>query len=271
MSATASSATLEVENKAEVKTSTEKKEKKTTKRESTSSKAEKKPSSRKKVESILPQLLNFDADMRKKWLRNDEATLLGTDEVGRGCLAGPVVAVAVNLPSISKSDDLHELLSRLNDSKKLSAAAREELAEVLKKHCNYAVAEASVEEIDEINILQASFVAMNRAIDKLSVSNSSVVLVDGNQKVSRLELRQILVIGGDGISASIAAASIIAKVHRDKLMSELHNDFPHYNWFSNKGYGSKDHRDAIHQHGLTVWHRKSFCERVMNEQLSLMT
>lgn len=267
MSATSSSATLNVEN--EAKTST-KKEKKSPKLDSAAPKAEKKTSSRKKMESILPQLLNFDADMRKKWLRNDEATLLGTDEVGRGCLAGPVVAVAVKLPAISKNEDLHELLSRLNDSKKLSATAREELAEVLRRHCDYAVAEASVDEIDEINILQASFVAMNRAINKLSVSDSSVVLVDGNQKVSRLELRQILVVGGDGISASIAAASIIAKVHRDKLMSELHNDFPHYNWFSNKGYGSKDHRDAIHEHGLTVWHRKSFCERLMNEQLSLI-
>ncbi len=270
MSATISSATLDLDKKLEKKASSTERAKKSTKTDSAAPKTEKKPSGRKKVESILPKLLEFDADMRKKWLRNDDSVLLGTDEVGRGCLAGPVVAVAVNLSSIDQNAEIHQLLSRLNDSKKLTANAREELAEVLRKNCEYAIAEASVDEIDEINILQASFVAMNRAIKKLSVTNSSVVLVDGNQKVSHLDLRQILVIGGDGISASIAAASVIAKVHRDKLMGELHNDFPHYNWFSNKGYGSKDHRDAIQEHGLTIWHRKSFCERLMNEQLSLI-
>lgn len=232
----------------------------------TKSKADKPASS---GERIL-ELLAFDAQMRKKWLRHPKSHLLGTDEVGRGCLAGPVVAAAVHLPAQSADSDFMTLLSRLNDSKKLSPQVRQELSVELKSRCSYAIAEASVDEIDKINILQASFLAMNRAIEKLSVDKTeAVVLVDGNRKISNQTLRQILVIGGDGLSASIAAASVIAKVYRDDLMCRLHEDFPHYQWNSNKGYGAKVHRDAILEHGLTEWHRKSFCVKLGSEQLTL--
>lgn len=215
------------------------------------------------------QLLAFDGTMRKKWLRDPAAILIGTDEVGRGCLAGPVVAAAVQIKNFSSQKAVASLFAGLDDSKKLTPAFREELAVVLRQHCCYAIGEASVEEIDEINILQASFLAMCRAINQLSLPESSVVLVDGNRKVTGLSLRQIVVVGGDGISASIAAASVIAKVHRDALMCQLHSEHPHYFWDSNKGYGSKTHCHAIISHGLSPFHRKSFCSRIMNEQLSI--
>lgn len=222
-----------------------------------------------KKQEKIAQLLSFDAEMRRKWLRKPEAILLGTDEVGRGCLAGPVVAAAVQLPDISAGSELAAALISLNDSKKLSPQTREELAEVLVANCRFAIAQASVEEIEKINILQASFLAMRRAIRKLAVPESSVILVDGNQRIAKLDLRQIQVIGGDGISASIAAASVIAKVYRDTMMCRLHEEYPEYQWEGNKGYGSKDHRDAIVEHGLTPWHRKSFCSKILQEQMSL--
>lgn len=258
MTATTRSATIELEKDNQVSD------------RSTSTKKAKPSAKTKSDSNKLEELLAFDSQMKKKWVRQKEALLLGTDEVGRGCLAGPVVAVAVSLPSKENLTEILALLSRLNDSKKLSAKVRQELSDVLTKNCHYAIAESSVEEIDRINILQASFLAMNKAIQKLSVPDSSVVLVDGNQKVSQLNLRQILVVGGDGISASIAAASVIAKVYRDNLMCQLHEEFPHYQWHSNKGYGSKDHRDAILEHGLSSWHRQTFCSRIGQEQLSLL-
>jgi ribonuclease HII len=215
----------------------------------------------------IVQLLDFDTEMVSKWLRQPEALLIGTDEVGRGCLAGPVVAAAVQIPDLSSQSDLATLLSRLNDSKKLSPRRRQELAAVLQKNCRYAVGEACVEEIERINILQASFLAMTRAIAQLQLPDSSVVLVDGNKKICGLSLRQIVVVGGDGISASIAAASVIAKVYRDGLMCNLYEEFPQYRWNSNKGYGSKDHCQAILTHGLTPWHRPSFCTRLCQSKL----
>lgn len=218
----------------------------------------------------IVQLLGFDSWMAGKWLRHPGAVLIGTDEVGRGCLAGPVVAAAVQLPDLSSSSELAKLLVQLDDSKKLRAESREGLSEVLRANCRFAIGEASVEEIDRINILQASFLAMQRAIEQLQVARSSAILVDGNKKITGLTLRQICVVGGDGISASIAAASVIAKVYRDSLMCKLHEEYPHYQWCSNKGYGSKDHRDAMLEHGLTPWHRQSFCTKIMQEQLSIL-
>jgi ribonuclease HII len=220
--------------------------------------------------SKLAQLLKFDAEMKRKWVRSENAVIVGTDEVGRGCLAGPVVAAAVVLPAIDKKSDLAKALAALNDSKKLSPAVREEISAVLKANCRYAIAEGSVEEIDKINILNASLSAMRSAISELNVHAASAVLVDGNRKIADLQQQQILVIGGDGTSAAIAAASVIAKVHRDNLMARLHDDYPHYCWNSNKGYGSKSHCAAIIEHGLTTLHRKSFCSRIVNEQLSLL-
>lgn len=217
----------------------------------------------------LVQLLAYDSRMSGELVRQNGGFLVGTDEVGRGCLAGPVVAAAVLLPNFSHKSELAKKLARLDDSKKLQARSREELAAVLKANCQFAIGQATVEEIDEINILQASFLAMRRAIEQLSLPAFSTILVDGNKKVRGVKFRQVAVVGGDGISASIAAASVIAKVHRDDLMRKLHEKYPYYQWASNKGYGSKDHRDAIQEHGLTSWHRKSFCSKLMQEQLSL--
>lgn len=189
--------------------------------------------------------------------------LVGVDEVGRGCLSGPVVAAAVILPQIGKKSFLAEELSELNDSKALTQRQRERLSEILRANCRFAIAEASPAEIDQINILQASLLAMRRAIDALlsrveSTPEQLLLLVDGNQKVKGLELEQITVIQGDSRSASIAAASVIAKVYRDALMLELSHQHPAYSWHSNKGYGSKAHRAAIAEHGVTMWHRLSF-------------
>ena len=189
--------------------------------------------------------------------------LMGVDEVGRGCLSGPVVAAAVILPQIAKKSFLAEELSDLNDSKALSQKQRERLAGILRANCRFAIAEASPAEIDQINILQASLLAMRRAIDALLLNvaiapEQLLLLVDGNQKVKGLKLEQITVIQGDSHSASIAAASVIAKVYRDALMLELSQQHPVYGWHSNKGYGSKAHRAAIAEHGVTKWHRLSF-------------
>ncbi|MBX9686202.1 MAG: ribonuclease HII [Candidatus Obscuribacterales bacterium] len=230
----------------------------------------KEPAKKKSAADKTQSLFAFDREIAGKNLRKPGAVLLGTDEVGRGCLAGPVVAAAVQLPDLSVESDLANLLRGLNDSKKLSPQKRQELAALIKTNCRYAIAESSVEEIDKINILQASFLAMRRAISQLELPDASVILVDGNQKISKLELRQIMVIGGDGISASIAAASVIAKVYRDELMSSLSSTFPQYRWDSNKGYGSKDHRDAILEHGLSIWHRQSFCRKIENTQLNIV-
>lgn len=218
----------------------------------------------------LKKLLSFDREMTGKWVKKQGAILLGTDEVGRGCLAGPVVAAAVHLSDIEADSDLAALLTTLDDSKKMSAPKREDISEVLKSRCRFAIAESSVDEIDQMNILQASLLAMKRALAELGPPPGTVILIDGNKTITEVRFRQIAVIGGDAISASIAAASVLAKVYRDSLMKELHEQFPAYRWDSNKGYGSKDHRDAIQEHGLTSWHRKSFCAKLQVEQLSLL-
>lgn len=184
----------------------------------------------------------------------------GCDEVGRGCLAGPVVAASVILPQ-----DYHN--PWINDSKKLSKSNREELiSEIKEKSLAWAIAEASVEEIDQINILYASFLAMKRAVLQLSLAPEHL-LIDGNRWKSDLKLPYTCVIKGDGKFASIAAASILAKVYRDELMEKLALDFPHYAWERNAGYPTKAHRDGIQIHGSTIWHRKSF--QVLPSQLGL--
>jgi ribonuclease HII len=208
----------------------------------------------------LERMLAFDADALRHGTDTgtELAILIGTDEVGRGCLAGPVVAAAVILPKIKRGSELFLKLARLNDSKLVPPAVREQLAEVLKTNCSFAVAEASVAEIDTINILNASLLAMRRAVQQLKIKSAQLVLVDGNRKVPRLRGTQMPVIQGDSQSASIAAASIIAKVHRDHLMRQLAHFHPQYGWHSNKGYGSSEHRAALAEHGRTPWHRLSF-------------
>lgn len=177
----------------------------------------------------------------------------GVDEVGRGCLAGDVYACAVILPGGFPYD----IMQQLQDSKKLTAKKREYLAEQIKKHATYNIGIATVEEIDEINILHAAMLAMQRAVEGLS-TNAEVCLIDGNRapKIANRELETV--IKGDSLSCSIAAASIIAKVERDAKMAELAIQFPHYAWENNAGYGTKAHLFGIEQFGVTKWHRKSF-------------
>jgi ribonuclease HII len=190
-----------------------------------------------------------------------EFTEAGCDEAGRGCLAGPVYAAAVILPP----DFKHKLL---NDSKQLSDAQRREVRPYIEeKAIAWAVASMSVDEIDELNILRASFAAMHKAIAQLKTT-PGFLLIDGNRfKPAYPGIPHACIIGGDGKYKSIAAASILAKTHRDDYMDALHKEFPHYNWLKNKGYGTAKHRAAIVQHGLTTHHRKSF--RQLPDQLEL--
>jgi ribonuclease HII len=175
----------------------------------------------------------------------------GCDEAGRGCLAGPVFAGAVILPP-----DFRNPL--LNDSKKLNEKTRYALREViLKEALDWSVARVDAPEIDNINILNASFKAMHLALDALN-NPPSFILVDGNRFKPYREIPHATIIKGDGIYASIAAASILAKTFRDDFMLEQHELFPYYNWKKNKGYGTADHRKAIKIHGNCYLHRLSF-------------
>lgn len=181
----------------------------------------------------------------------DQLIEAGCDEAGRGCFAGPVFAAAVILPR-----DFHHPL--LNDSKLLTPEERKELKPFIKANAlAYSVAMVDNDEIDRINILKASFKAMHLALDKLR-KKPGLLLIDGNRFTSYKNLRHECIIKGDGIYASIAAASVLAKTHRDSYMRQLHKEFPHYNWKSNKGYGTVEHRNAILEFGLCKYHRKSF-------------
>lgn len=175
----------------------------------------------------------------------------GCDEAGRGCLAGPVFAAAVILPKKA----IHPLL---NDSKQLSEGERNLLRPVIeKKALAYAVAMVDHEEIDRINILQASLKAMHLAIDLLNI-RPELLLIDGNRFIPYFGIAHQTVIGGDGIYASIAAASILAKTYRDEYMLQLHAEHPCYDWKQNKGYGTLAHRRYIKEHGFSPYHRKTF-------------
>lgn len=175
----------------------------------------------------------------------------GCDEAGRGCLAGSVYAAAVILPSDYKNTDL-------NDSKQLTAKRRNELREVIKRDAvAWAVGIVTPEEIDRINILNASILAMHRALDGLSVRPQAII-IDGNRFKPYAALPYTTIVKGDGKYLSIAAASILAKTFRDDYMDALAAEYPQYDWLSNKGYPTKRHREAIRQHGITPYHRKSF-------------
>ena len=181
----------------------------------------------------------------------------GLDEVGRGCLAGPVVAAAVILPP----DFSHNLL---NDSKQLSAYQRHKIEEeILTSAIAYAVAEVSHKEIDRINILQASFLAMHHAVDQLTVVPEHL-LVDGNRFVPYPMIPHTCIVKGDSLYLSIAAASILAKNHRDRLMEKLAIEYPHYGWERNVGYPTAQHRKGIQLHGPSPFHRMSF--RLLKEE-----
>lgn len=175
----------------------------------------------------------------------------GCDEAGRGCLAGPVVAAAVILPA-----NFHHPL--LNDSKKLSEKQRAWLRPIIEQEAlAWAVAEVSAGEIDQINILRASFQAMHRALDQLAL-RPEFLLIDGNRFQPYEGIPHACMIKGDGRFASIAAASVLAKTHRDELMERLHHDYPQYAWNQNKGYPTETHRAAVLQLGSSPHHRKTF-------------
>lgn len=174
--------------------------------------------------------------------------IVGVDEAGRGPLAGPVVAAAVIL--------CPDGIVGLDDSKKLSASRRARLEAEIKAKCHWAVGMACVEEIDAINILQATMLAMTRAVEALEIE-PALVMVDGN-RLPRWRYKAEAFIGGDAIHPCISAASIIAKEHRDRIMIAADNDYPGYGWASNKGYGAAAHMDALKRLGPTPLHRKSF-------------
>ncbi len=184
----------------------------------------------------------------------------GCDEAGRGCLAGPVVAGAVILPP----DFRHELL---NDSKKLTEKQREKLRPIIEEAAlAWAVAYVHHDEIDKINILNASFLAMHRAVDQLKLKPKHL-LIDGNRFKPYDGIEHTCVVKGDGKYLSIAAASILAKTHRDEYMEKMHDEYPQYDWKKNKAYPTKAHRAAIKEHGVSPIHRMSF--KLLDEQLSL--
>lgn len=186
----------------------------------------------------------------------------GCDEAGRGCLAGPVFAAAVILPK----DFYHPLL---NDSKQLAENQRDLLRKVIEKEAlAWSVAQVDAPEIDRINILKASFLAMHRALDGLR-RRPEFILVDGNRFYAYAAVPHLCVVKGDGKYAAIAAASVLAKTWRDEYMLRLHDEFPHYDWQSNKGYPTEAHREAIRKHGITPYHRRSFRLLPQGEQLEL--
>jgi len=175
----------------------------------------------------------------------------GCDEAGRGCLAGSVYAAAVIFPPDYNNPEL-------NDSKKLSAKKRYELRKIVERDAiAWAVGIVTAEEIDKINILNASILAMHRALDQLKVRPEAVI-VDGNRFKKYRDLPHTTIVKGDGKYLSIAAASILAKTFRDDYMDELAEQYPQYDWKSNKGYPTKKHRAAIKQYGITPFHRKSY-------------
>jgi ribonuclease HII len=195
----------------------------------------------------------------KKWFLKNKVEA-GTDEAGRGCLAGPVVAAAVILPA----DFDHPLL---NDSKQLTEKQREILRPFIEKNAlAFGVSYVFEKEIDEINILQASILAMHFAIEKLTIEPEHII-VDGNKFKPYKNIPHTTIVKGDAKFMSIAAASVLAKTYRDDFMQNLDLEFPNYDWKQNKGYPTLSHRNAIREYGITVYHRKSF--RLLPEQLKL--
>jgi ribonuclease HII len=186
----------------------------------------------------------------------------GCDEAGRGCLAGAVFAAAVILPPGFVCEDL-------NDSKQLTEKQRDQLRPLIEKEAQaWAVGIVTSEEIDQINILNASFLAMHRALDQLSIRPEHL-LIDGNRFKPYREIPHTTIVKGDGKYLSIAAASILAKTHRDEYMLRLHEEFPSYDWKNNKGYPTVNHRKAIQAFGTTPYHRMSFTLLPEDKQLSL--
>ena len=185
--------------------------------------------------------------------------IIGIDEAGRGPLAGPVVASAVKIINYVEEFDM------INDSKKLTEKKREFLFDIILANCEVGVGIATNEEIDDINILNATFLAMRRAIEDLEADGTTfdLALIDGNHKIRKYDNPQEFVIKGDGKSLSIAAASIIAKVTRDRIMLRYDELYPEYGFARHKGYGTKVHREALLTYGKTKCHRNSFLTKIL--------
>ena len=205
-------------------------------------------------------LFQFDKDFN--------TTIIGTDEAGRGPAAGGVFAAAVCFEKVT--DGLIKDLAILNDSKKLTAKKRDSIYDVIKNNTLNEIICVEVDEIEKINILNASLKAMNLACSAIIDNSDVMVLVDGNKLIKNFNYPQQFIIKGDSKSASIAAASVLAKVTRDRYMEKLHEEFPMYNWVKNAGYLTKEHLDAIDKHGLCKYHRPSFLRKHFAKQLSLI-
>lgn len=205
-------------------------------------------------------LFQFDKDFN--------TTIIGTDEAGRGPAAGGVFAAAVRFKKVT--DALIKDLAILNDSKKLTAKKRNSIYDVIKNSTLNEIVCVEVDEIEKINILNASLKAMNLACSAIIDNSEVMVLVDGNKLIKNFNYPQQFIIKGDSKSASIAAASVLAKVTRDRYMEKLHEEFPMYNWAKNAGYLTKEHLDAIDKHGLCKYHRPSFLRKHFEKQLTLI-
>jgi len=191
-------------------------------------------------------LYQFDANYVKKY-----GLVAGVDEAGRGPIAGPLVVAACIL-------DHQTPITFLNDSKQLTEKKREAIFELIKNNAvEYSIVILGVEEIDSLNILGATLQGMRSALNQLK-TEFGIALVDGNKLPSKLNCPAEPIVKGDALSASIAAASILAKVTRDRIMTELHEDFPYFNWKKNKGYPTKEHLKALERYGITEHHRRSF-------------
>ena len=200
-----------------------------------------------------------DFSYEKQACQKGYKLICGVDEAGRGPLAGPVCAAAVILPENAE-------IEGLNDSKKLSEKKREALFPIIcEKAVAYSVAFASVEEIEEINILNATFLAMNRAIDSLS-EKAEFALIDGNRVPKGINIPCETIVKGDMKSMSVAAASVLAKVTRDRLLLEYDKEYPQYNFKKHKGYGTKEHTELILKYGPSPIHRMSFLKNLLGEK-----
>ena len=211
----------------------------------------------------LNKLFDFD----NEFIKSNSCQLVGTDEAGRGPGAGDVFSAAVYFPQVN--EDLILELSKLNDSKQLSEKTREELYDIIIKNAVLSVCQGSIKQIEKTNILATSLwtmkIACEEVIAKAELKNP-FVLVDGNKLIRDFKYNQKWVKKGDRLSASIAAASIIAKVTRDRYMDELDSEYPMYDWKNNKGYLTKTHLDAVDKYGLTKYHRKKFFEKHFNSE-----
>lgn len=201
-------------------------------------------------------MVNFEIE--KEYISDGFNCICGVDEAGRGPLAGPVCAAAVILP-------VGAMIPGLDDSKKLTEKKREALYDVIKETAvSYGIAFASEKEIDEMNILNATFLAMKRAVEKLGVK-PDLALIDGNQK-PHTGISEVTVIKGDGKSMSIAAASVLAKVTRDRYMIELDKKYPQYEFRKHKGYGTKLHYEKVFEYGISDVHRKTFLKNLEDKR-----